>query len=386
MTNAPRLTLPAWKRAVIKVGSALVAPDGQRVSNKYTLDIAAFITECINDGKEMILVTSGAIAAGLSTQSHLISHPLTIAEKQAMAAIGQPLLMSHWSKFFDFPCAQLLLTYQGIYERQRFVNAKNTLLKLLTKKTLPIVNENDTVVVDEIKVGDNDNLAAQVAVLADADILFICSDVDGLFDADPRENTAAKQIQMVTSIDQSIYRLAGGKGSMFATGGMTTKIQAAEKAIARGIDTIVFNGKRRESFQQLLSCTIPGTIFTKNANPMNAKKHWMLHTLKSSGRIYIDAGAHQALVNKGASLLPSGILWIEGRFKQGDAVRVIYANDEIAQGITQYDANDLAKIRGKKSGEIEGILGYIYTDEVIHRDDLVLMSELDEKNDGLRSK
>ncbi|MBN1562188.1 glutamate 5-kinase [candidate division KSB1 bacterium] len=383
--NAPRLTLPAWKRAVIKVGSALVAPEGRRVSNKYTLDIAAFITECINDGKEMILVTSGAIAAGLSTQPHLLSRPLTIAEKQAMAAIGQPLLMAHWSKFFDFPCAQLLLTYQGIHERQLFVNAKNTLLKLLAKKTLPIVNENDTVVVDEIKVGDNDNLAAQVAVLADADILFICSDVDGLFDADPRENPAAQQIPVVTRIDPSIYRLAGKKGSSFSTGGMTTKIQAAEKATARGIDTIVFNGRRRESFQQLLRGAIPGTIFTRNASPMNAKKHWMLHTLKSCGKIGIDAGAHKALIKRGASLLPSGILWLEGRFKQGDAVRILFDNDEIAQGITQYDANDLAKIKGKKSGDIEGILGYIYTDEVIHRDDLVLLSEL-EKIDERVSK
>ncbi|RQW05856.1 glutamate 5-kinase [candidate division KSB1 bacterium] len=379
------MTLPPWRRAVIKVGSALVAPECRRVSNKYTLDIAAFITECVNDGKEMILVTSGAIAAGLSTQPHLISHPLTIAEKQAMAAIGQPLLMSHWSKFFDFPCAQLLLTYQGIHERQRFVNAKNTLLKLLAQKTLPIVNENDTVVVDEIKVGDNDNLAAQVAVLADADILFICSDVDGLFDDNPRENAGAQQIQIVTRIDQSIYRLAGKKGSSFATGGMVTKIQAAEKATARGIDTIVFNGKRRESFQQLLRGAIPGTIFTKNASPMNAKKHWMLHTLKSCGRIGIDAGAHKALVQHGASLLPSGVLWVEGRFKQGDAVRVLYEDAEIAQGISQYDANDLAKIKGVKSSEIEGILGYVCTDEVIHRDDLVLLAERAQENDARSS-
>ncbi|MBN1482485.1 glutamate 5-kinase [candidate division KSB1 bacterium] len=373
MKHFTHIELPEWKRAVIKVGSALVAPEGKFLSNTYTLDIAGFITECRNRGKEMILVTSGAVAAGISRQPALAKRQLSMPEKQAMAAIGQPLLMAHWSKYFDFPCAQLLLTYQGINERQRFVNARNTILELLAQKTLPIVNENDTVVVDEIKVGDNDNLAAHVAALAEADILFICSDVDGLFDADPRINTGAHFIPQVNKITQAIYDLAGGRGSLYAIGGMVTKIQAAEKATARGITTVVFNGSRRLSYQYLLDGIVPGTLFCQNASPITAKKHWILHALKSKGIIYIDAGARKAVRDKGASLLPSGILSIEGRFKQGDAVTLQSGNQIIARGICQYDSGDLDKIKGKKSTEIESILGYFHRDEVIHRDDLVLM-------------
>ena len=373
MKSFTKILLPAWKRAVIKVGSGLVAPEGKRVSNKFTLDIAGFITECRNRGKEMILVTSGAVAAGISTQPVLARRQLSIAEKQAMAALGQPLLMAHWSKYFDFPCAQLLLTYQGINDRGQFINAKNTLLELLAQQTLPIINENDTVVVDEIKVGDNDNLAAHVAVLADADILFICSDVKGLYNTNPRMNASAAFIPEVEKINPALYNLAGGKGSHYAVGGMITKIQAAEKATARGIDTIVFNGTDRACFQLLLENKVPGTIFRKNASPMTAKKHWMQHALKSRGTIYIDQGARRALIEKGASLLPSGIVHVKGRFKQGDAVDLLFDDKLIARGISQYDSGDLEKIRGKHSKDIEAILGYFYRDEVIHRDDLVLV-------------
>ncbi len=365
--------IPPWNRAVIKIGSALVAPEGKQVSNTYTLEIASFITECRNRGKEIILVTSGAVAAGISLRPHFAKRQLSIPEKQAMAAIGQPLLMAHWSKFFDFPCAQLLLTYEGINERRRFVNAKNTLLELLSQKTLPVINENDTVVVDELKVGDNDNLAAHVAVLANADLLLIATDINGLYEADPRTHAQAKLIPVVDHIDKSIYKLAGKKGTGFSTGGMITKIQAAEKATMRGIDTIVFNGTRRECFAQLLAGKLCGTIFTKYATPMNAKKHWMLHTLKTKGSIYIDDGAVRALVHNGASLLPSGVTQVEGRFKQGDAVNIVSQSGTVAKGISLYDAADLRKIVGKKSSEIEAELGYIYTDEAVHRDDLVLL-------------
>jgi glutamate 5-kinase len=365
--------LDNWKRAVIKVGSSLVAPEGKRISNTFTLDIAGFITECRNRGKEMILVTSGAVAAGISTQPEFSKRQLSIPEKQAMAAIGQPLLMTHWSKYFDFPCAQLLLTYQGIHERERFVNAKNTLHELLNRKSLPVVNENDTVVVDEIKVGDNDNLAAHVAVLADADILLICSDVNGLYASDPRTNPTADFISKVDRITPAIIQLAGGKGSAYSTGGMATKIQAAEKATARGIDTVVFNGTDRHCFQQLLDNVNPGTLFCKNASPMTAKKHWMQHALKSKGSLLIDSGAEKALRRQGASLLPSGVLYVKGQFKQGDAVDIIFQDTIVARGITQYSAQDLDHIKGQKSASIEGILGYFYTAEVIHRDDLVLV-------------
>ncbi len=372
-----KVKLSYWRRAVIKVGSGLVAPQGRGLSTKFSLDIASFITKSRLQDKEIILVTSGAVAAGLTSQHKVSKQQLSIAEKQAIAAIGQPLLMAHWSKFFDFPCAQLLLTYQGIYDRQRFVNAKNTLLNLLERKVLPVVNENDTVIIDELKVGDNDNLAAHVAVLADADLLIICSDVDGLYSGDPRQDSRAFLIHTIQEINEDVYELAGDTKNPTATGGMRTKIEAAEKATARGIDTIIINGTKRAYLEALLNGDVHGTLFLKKDIPMSAKKHWMLHALPSSGRLYVDAGAARAVREKGASLLPSGIVKVNGRFARGDAITIVHEaggkEQTIAKGLSQYDSTDLVKIIGKKSTDIESILGYSYTDVVIHRDDLVLL-------------
>jgi glutamate 5-kinase len=375
-----RITINDWKRAVIKVGSGIIAPGGKKASTKHTLSIAAFITECRNRGKEIILVSSGAVASGLSTQPELLKrNQRTIPEKQALAAIGQSLLMASWSRFFDFPCAQLLLTYDDINNRKRYVNAKNTIKKLLEFGTLPIVNENDTVAIDELKVGDNDNLAAYVAMLAEADLLIICSDVDGLFDTDPKKNKNAKLIPIVNKIDRTIFSLAGGTKSSIATGGMKTKIEAAQKASVRGIDTIILNATKKEVFDQLLKGKLTGTIFKKNSTPMTAKKHWMFHALPENGKIYIDAGAAKAVTQKGASLLSSGIVNIEGDFKKGDAVIILFKEGkifhEIAKGIVRFNANDLIKIKGKKSSEIEVVLGKVSSLEVVHRDELVLIKE-----------
>jgi len=362
---------------VIKVGSGLVTAGGNQCSTKYLLDIASFIIECRNRGKEIVLVSSGAVAAGLSTQTQLIGKAQrSIPEKQALAAIGQSLLMAIWSRLFDFPCAQLLLTYDDIYNRKRFVNAKNTLMELLSLKTLPIINENDTVAVDELKVGDNDNLAAYVAVLAEADLFIICSDVDGLYDADPRKNPQAQLVTRVEKIDEKIYKLAGGTQNTIATGGMLTKVQAAEKATSGGINTIILNGTKRGFFELLLNDIICGTIFIKSDKPVKGKKHWMLHAKPSVGKIYIDQGAVNAVSTKGASLLPSGIQNIEGNFLAGDAVDIIFKNEEqtifIAKGISQYGSTDLKKVIGKKSGEIEKLLDGFYSDVVVNRDEMVL--------------
>ncbi|HPG41904.1 MAG TPA: glutamate 5-kinase [bacterium] len=377
--------MPEWKRAVIKVGSGLVTAGGNKCSTKYLLDIASFIMECINRGKEIILVSSGAVASGLSTQPQLIGKKhRTIPEKQALAAIGQSLLMALWGRLFDLPCAQLLLTYDDIYNRNRFVNAKNTLMELLSMKTLPIINENDTVAVDELKVGDNDNLAAYVAVLADADLLIICSDVDGLYDADPHKNPAAQLIPRVDMIDESIYKLAGGTDNTIATGGMLTKIQAAEKATCGGVNTIIMNGTKRGYFELLLNNIICGTIFTKAEHPLKGKKHWMLHARASAGKIYVDSGAVNALVSKGASLLPSGINKLSGEFNAGDTIEIIFAGGEqeiiIAKGITQYGSADLKKIIGKKSQEIEKLVDYFYSEEVVNRDEMVLIKREEHGN------
>ncbi|MBN2093615.1 glutamate 5-kinase [candidate division KSB1 bacterium] len=373
------MQIPDWKRAVIKVGSALVAPDGKGCSTRYLLALASFIIESRKRNREVIVVSSGAVAAGLSTQPQFqLKSQRSIPEKQALAAIGQSLLMASWSRFFDFPCAQLLLTYDDILNRRRFINARNALKELLAMGALPIVNENDTVAVHELKVGDNDNLAAYIADLAEADLLIICSDVNGLYNADPRDNPEAQLIAEVDKIDKNVYELAGcGKGPL-GTGGMRTKIQAADKATARGIDTIIINGTEAISFDTLLKGQLPGTIFRRTQNPMAAKKHWLLYALLQSGTILVDEGAARAICNKGASLLPSGVLAVEGKFTHGEAIKIVAQNGaqvkEIAKGITQYSAHDLQKIKGHQSTEIEKLLGYFSTEEVVHRDEMVLLN------------
>jgi len=370
--------LPAWRRAVVKIGSSLIAPDGKKCSTKHTLAIAAFITTAKNQNKEIILVSSGAVASGLSTQPLLLKrNHRTIPEKQALAAIGQPMLMANWSRFFDFPCAQLLLSYDDVHNRKRFVHAKNTLHQLLALGCLPIVNENDTVATEELKVGDNDNLAAYVAMLAEADLLIICSDIDGLYDMDPRRNHHAQLLPIVEKIDASIYALAGGSRNPIATGGMRTKIEAAQKATARGIDTILINGTDGRVFERLLDGQLVGTLFKRLPDPMTAKKHWMLHALTTMGELRIDAGAARALLQRGASLLPSGIVGLAGDFKKGDAILIITQQGKtsvaIAKGIVRYDARELKKILGKKTCQIKTTLGYVTSEEVVHRDELVLM-------------
>lgn len=372
--------LQPWRCAVIKVGSGLIAPGGKKCSSTFILPIAGFISECRSQGKDIILVSSGAVAAGLSTQPQMMKSVLhSIPEKQALAAIGQTMLMASWSRFFDFPCSQILLTHDDIHDRKRFVNAKNAIRKLLELGTLPIVNENDTVATDELRVGDNDNLAAYVAMLAEADLLVICTDIDGLYDADPRRHPDARLIPVVEKIDSAIFAMAGGSRNPIATGGMKTKIEAAQKATIRGIDTIILNSTRREALDQLLKGKADGTLFRKSTSPMTAKKHWMLHALSSCGRVVVDAGAARALQQNGASLLPSGVVSMEGDFRKWDAVQLVVKEGRairgIAKGITQYGSLELKKIKGKKSTEIKSILGYSRAEEVVRRGEMVLTDE-----------
>lgn len=377
METSTGIKLPEWRRAVIKVGSALITSNGVGCSTKYLLAIASFISDNRAMGKDIVVVSSGAVSAGLSTQPKMMRKiSRSIPQKQALAAIGQPLLMANWNRFFDFPCAQLLLTYDDILNRKRFVNAKNALHELLKLRTLPIINENDTVAVDELKVGDNDNLAAHVAVLAEADLLIICTDTDGLYSADPKVNANAELISEVMRIDEGIYRLAGDALNPLATGGMRTKIQAAEMATRRGINTIILNGTRPHNFDHLTNGILHGTIFHRIQNPIASKKHWMLHVLQSCGQIYIDTGAERALRINKASLLPSGVVKVSGFFSPGDAVQVIHQENRdqrsIAKGITQYSSEDLKRIKGKQMYEVERILGYFSTNAVIQREDMVL--------------
>ncbi len=369
------ISIKPWKRAVIKVGSTLMTAGTGRISTKYILTIASFINKCRQNGREVVLVSSGAVAAGTSTQPRLAGKTQrTIPERQALAAIGQPLLMEQWARFFDFPCAQLLLTYDGIADRKRLVNARNTLTELLKLGVLPIINENDTTAVEELKVGDNDNLAAYAAVMSEADLLIICSDIDGLYSHDPRRFNAAKFIPEVHDIDEEIFALAGGAGSRVGTGGMLTKIQAAEKAASAGIDTILLNGTRFECFENLLRDRLAGTIFYGRTERISAKRHWMLHVLRSCGCITVDSGAAEVLCKEGASLLPSGITGISGDFISGDAIDIRNSQGRrIARGLVRYDSRDLESIIGLSSRQVKEVLPGNNGGAVVHRDEMVLV-------------
>lgn len=365
--------LPAWKRAVLKVGSNLIAPEGRRLSTRHLLAIARFIADARAEGREIVLVSSGAVAAGRALLGE--GEAQGIPAKQALAALGQPRMLEAWARLFDFPCAQVLLGYDDLQNRRRFVNAKNTLRELLRLQALPIVNENDSVAVDELRLGDNDNLAAHVAVLVEADLLLILSDIDALYDADPRRVPTARRIPRVAQVDEATLALAGGAGSAVGTGGMLTKLQAAAKATARGIATVIANGRDAAALDALARGACPGTLFDAAGSQVSAKDHWMRHALASQGRIVVDAGAARALRARGASLLPAGVREASGGFRAGDAVEVCEegAVGALAKGIAQYDAGELMRIAGRSSDDIAAILGYEGPETVIHRDDLVLL-------------
>ncbi|GLX78645.1 glutamate 5-kinase [Thalassotalea insulae] len=363
-----------FNRAVIKVGSALVAPDNKGCSGQHLLAIARFITECQRAGKEIILVSSGSVAAGRQLIHHGSPVP-SIPTKQAMASVGQMQMMANWQRFFDVPCSQLLITHGDLKDRQRYINIKNTLRILLANNVIPVVNENDTVATEELKVGDNDNLAALVALVSEADCLFILSDVDGVYDQDPRNNPDAVLIPQIEQITEAVYAMAGTTSNPIATGGMKTKIQAAEKAVENGIETYIVNGTNSGVFDLLLKGKNPGTKFIASQAATKARKHWLKHTLKSNGQVMLDRGAVQALVNKGASLLPSGITSVNGHFAAGDSIDLVNNdnNQVIAKGICQYSERDLLKIKGCNSEQIVDILGYCPSKVIIHRDDMVVL-------------
>lgn len=365
-----------FNRAVIKVGSALIAPDNDGCTGKYILAIASFITECIKAGKEIILVSSGSVAAGRQLIQHSSPEP-SIRTKQAMSSVGQMQMMANWQRFFDVPCSQILITHGDLKNRRRYINIKETLGILLENNIIPIVNENDTVVTKELKVGDNDNLAALVAGLSGADCLIILSDIDGLYDKNPKTNSDAIMLPEIEKITPEIYAMAGATNNPIATGGMKTKIQAAEKAIGNGIETYIINGTDNTVFDKLLNGENPGTRFAPNSDPATARKHWLEHTLKSNGNVVLDKGAINALVNEGASLLPSGIKSVSGKFSTGDTINIIDFESQkiVAKGICQYGYRDLSRIKGKNSDQIQSVLGFCTSEVVIHRNDMVLLSE-----------
>lgn len=302
------------------------------------------------------------------------------AQRQAMAALGQTQTVALWQRLFDLPLAQVLLTHDDLRNRRRYLNARTTLTELLKHKVMPVVNENDTVAVDELTLGDNDNLAAIIAALVDADMLLIATDIDGLYTADPRSDPSAEPINEVHELTPEIISMAGSPGSSVGTGGMRTKLEAAEKAGAAGIETILFNGRDSEVVNLLSRDLLHGTLLRTTATRAQARKYWLRHVPSAAGHIEIDAGAARALLEDGASLLPKGILDAQGSFQRGDMVEIACAGEDgqlqpLARGITQYGAAEIVRIARCHTGDITSRLGYSYGVNVVHRDDLAMLRE-----------
>ncbi|MGY1409569.1 glutamate 5-kinase [Luteimonas sp. A611] len=369
--------LPPWRRAVLKVGSSLLAANGGGLSTGYAQAIAGFIIACHQAGRQVVVVSSGAVAAGRAILREQPQDGAEMAERQALAALGQARLIGFWQGLLDRHVAQVLLTHDDLRNRRRYLNARATLSALLRHRAVPVVNENDTVSVDELKLGDNDNLAAIVAALVDADVLFIATDIDGLYDADPRRNPDARPIQVVSQLTPALLAAAGGSGSEVGTGGMRTKLEAAQRAAAAGVPTVLFNGTRADVLEGLARDSLSGTRIHALRSRVAVRKHWLQNAPAEPGGIIIDAGAANALVEKGASLLPGGVLTAEGDFRRGDMVEVLLRDEagsrRVARGVSQYSAADIRRIARRHSREIEAALGYSYGGTVIHRDDLMLV-------------
>ena len=371
-------TLPPWRRAVLKVGSSLLAADdGGGLSPRFALGLAQFVSASHAAGREVVVVSSGAVAAGRAILPKAEEAGAAMAARQALAALGQAQLIGLWQRFFERPVAQVLLTHDDLRNRRRYLNARATLNELLRLGALPVVNENDTVSVDELKLGDNDNLAAIVAALIDADMLFIATDIDGLYEANPRTDPQARLLAEVAEVTPQVFAMAGGSGSAVGTGGMRTKLEAAAKAGAAGIGTVLFNGRRSDVLRELAHDRLHGTRIHAASSRIAARKYWLRHAPVEPGAILVDAGAAGALTGKGASLLPGGIVTAEGDFRRGDMVEVLLRDADgerrLARGISQYSAVDVRRIARRHSRDIESILGYNYGGNVIHRDDLVLL-------------
>ncbi|MEW6416849.1 MAG: glutamate 5-kinase [Nitrospirota bacterium] len=364
------------KRLVVKIGSNILADGKKGLDTKRISSIAREISELQDMGYDIVLVSSGAIAAGMGKLS-LKEKPRDIKLKQAVAAIGQSSLMWAYERSFgDYrkKVAQVLLTRDDLSDRKRYINSKNTLLTLLLYKIIPIINENDTVATDEIRFGDNDYLASLVASLIEAERLIILSDVDGLYTEDPRRSVKAKIIDYVEEITPEIEEKAGGTGSAVGTGGMYSKLLAAKQAVSHGIIVHIISGRKDGLLTSLVQGKHCGTIFEPKKEKLSSRKGWIAYGSRSKGSLIIDEGAIKALIQGGKSLLPSGIVTVEGDFDTGDAVYCLDSKgNRIAKGLTNYSSSEIDKIKGRKTSEIEKVLGYKYSDEAIHRDNLVLL-------------
>jgi len=363
------------RRVVIKIGSQVLSSvegiEGGRIKG-LVRDFAVMH----DAGKELVIVSSGAVAAGM-TRLGIKERPKTIPQKQALAAVGQIKLMALYERYFSQfnKCvAQVLLTHEDLANRPRYLNAKHTLQTLLESGIVPIVNENDTVAIEEMKFGDNDHLSSLVATLLEADLLVMLSDVDGVYDRDPRLHADAQLIPVISDLKEFKKRLSGGDQGPYGTGGISSKLAAAEKAASSGIPTVIASGLVGTLSKLFESKEEVGTLLLPEENRLASRKHWIANNLKPSGTIVVDHGAYEALVKKGKSLLPSGLREVQGSFGAGECVRCLDPQGrEFARGLVNYSAEDLNHIKGLHTTRIEKVLGYKAYDEVIHRDDFVLL-------------
>ncbi len=362
------------RRLVLKVGSAVIAGEGG-LDREALARIAEQVAALRAQGREVVVVSSGAVAAGIGHLG-LKERPKDMPLKQALAAIGQPLLMAHWQEAFrahGLTVAQVLLTAEDLSARGRYLNAKATLRTLLDLGVVPVVNENDTVAFQEIRFGDNDQLSARVAALVEAGLLVLLSDVDALYEEDPKKNPKARPILEVDSVEAVLGH--AGEGNPLGSGGMRSKLLAARLAGRLGIPTLLLPGRRPKAVLEALEGAPMGTYFHARRR-YRGEKGWLYALLRPQGALVLDRGAVEALRKRGASLLPAGIKGVQGRFGRGEAVRLLSEEgEEIGVGLVSYASEEVAKILGRKSHEIEGILGYCYTEEVVHRDHLALKEE-----------
>ena len=373
------------KRVVIKIGSSVISnrEKGRSLlecglSLDWVRHYAHKIKGIRDKGYDVVLVSSGAIMAGRERLEFGRAN-LTVPEKQACAAIGQSFLMHTYEKAFEkkgLMVAQILLSHDDLGNRRRYLNAKHTIEALLEKGVIPIINENDSVTVEEIKIGDNDSLSATVACLVDAQLLIILSDVEGLYDRDPslkNKTEKAQLISHVSKVNEDIERIAGKSKNRLTVGGMLTKVQAAKKTMSFGIPTLVINGLDEKVIENIFAGKEVGTLFWSGKGKIRDRKHWIAHTLKPAGTLTIDEGARKALVERGKSLLPAGLIKVKGDFEFGNALTLLdESGKEIGRGLVNYNSRDLERIKGMKTSAVRNLMEESFYEEVIHRDDLVI--------------
>jgi len=373
-----RADLTRARRVVVKIGSSLLADADEGICQDVIDRLVDDMAGLMAGGIDVVVVTSGAVALG-RVDCGWLGRELSVHEKQAAAAIGQPKLMDAYAKAFarhDRSVAQMLLTKDDLRNRRRYLNASNTSETLFSVGAVPIVNENDTVVVSEIKFGDNDSLGALVSMVIDADLLVMLTDVEGLFDKNPIKHSDSKRVGIVAHLDEEHIAMAGDTGSSFGTGGMASKLSAARVATKSGVAAAIISGEKPGALRSLLKGEDEGTLFLCGVDRQTRRKHWITEILTPAGEILVDAGAAQALLKQGGSLLPIGVVSVEGVFDKGDCVEIVGSDGVIARGLCNYTAEEMRLIMGHASNDIESILGFHDFTSVIHRDNLVLTSDV----------